>query len=121
MKRWYPRRTFLAGEGALLGFAVSGSIYELVNRKHPGLLHAAALPGNSPATPLGAVLALGVVGFGIGVGGLMWVLFPEPVFGIGDGVTRHDRTKNIRAKLGWILLGACLLTPLVRALSGLLA
>ncbi len=119
MKQWHPPGFALGALGGILVAASGFWVWIIIARRYVGLFVSHTSDGKTETTGLGTLGLLADLGLAFIVGRLVLSLFPDPVFRVGDGVVRHDRVKSVRSKLGWALLAAGVLTPLVRVLSGL--
>lgn len=113
MKQWHGRVRNLTFPLCIAAAVVRVGMLAIATKRFPDLLE--VKPDGNPLIVLVIVLSLLVSLLGTIL--IATTLFPDPVFRIGDGVVRHDRAKSARSKLGWALLAACVLTPIVRALS----
>jgi hypothetical protein len=104
MKQWYPRHQLMFIACALVGFILYVGALTLVQRRFPALFVAPPPNGGKQEASFGTAIGLlASMAIAVFCGWLGAKLFDDPVFRIGDGVERHERTKKIRAWIASVL------------------
>ena len=100
MRQYQLRSFYMGGPTCLGGLVLVLLLLKLIQRKYPAwFFPAGAVPALDATLFLLALLLLAVFFWVVGA-----VLFRDPVFRVGDGVKRHDRTKKIRARVAGVLV-----------------
>jgi len=106
LKQWHPRTGLCVAIAVSLGFTLLIWTMGALIQKYGSILAVSLEQGTIQTTGVGTAVffALAVVY----CGGLAYAaarLFPNIIFRIGDGVSRHDSLKAVRSRLFWLLVG----------------